>query len=591
VIKANGSLTISNCKIENASIGINSLLNANYLNAQNVDFFNCKDYSISIAGRSSGMNPTPPPQISYCSLENSDYGISISNLSSIIIHANIITNTDCGIKLSNVSDAQIIGNTIQSNTEELQGIFSSSSGGIFRGNTINGHTSGIFLANSSHKLGGNTISSNKYHGIYIGSGSNPYMKGEFTGNPPNMYAVSGYNNIYENGGYQEIGGPPDNDGSEIYFYNSKAVLINGCNSIVDDRLASPPLINTLLLMNGYSAGLPIYLKSQHNFWGDTVYAARFGNLNVQYIPYEWQPCPMPQGGSSEEQLVIVNQFSQVIDTVYKTGMEVPELSETELAYAEAEEYFLTGELTNALQIYEGIISSNAREEEKYLAYERKYSIGKLTSQSAEFFNELSNTFSTLATNTQDTLDTKILNQFSTLSKVGEQEYETAISEFDNIVQQNPNSEEAVYAEIDALTTALLIEVADSTLQKGRLGKYLIKSTSDYNQKVDEILRKHFGSESKENPMELIPTEYTLYQNYPNPFNPTTTINYDLPNTSDVSLIIYDILGRKVKELVNEKQQAGRYEVQFNASNISSGVYIYQLIAEKYMSSKKMILLK
>ena len=94
-----------------------------------------------------------------------------------------------------------------------------------------------------------------------------------------------------------------------------------------------------------------------------------------------------------------------------------------------------------------------------------------------------------------------------------------------------------------------------------------------------------------NTSDLLPNEYSLYQNYPNPFNPTTTIKYDLPNTSEVSLIIYDVLGRKVKELVNTKQQAGRYEVQLEASNLSSGVYIYQLIAEKYMSSKKMILLK
>jgi len=89
----------------------------------------------------------------------------------------------------------------------------------------------------------------------------------------------------------------------------------------------------------------------------------------------------------------------------------------------------------------------------------------------------------------------------------------------------------------------------------------------------------------------VPAEFSLFQNYPNPFNPTTTIKYDLPNTSDVSLKIYDILGRKVKELVNTKQQAGRYEVQFDASHLASGVYIYQLIAEKYISSKKMILLK
>ena len=84
--------------------------------------------------------------------------------------------------------------------------------------------------------------------------------------------------------------------------------------------------------------------------------------------------------------------------------------------------------------------------------------------------------------------------------------------------------------------------------------------------------KHFGNGEKETGEEIIPTEYTLYQNYPNPFNPTTTIKYDLPNTSEVSLIIYDILGRKVKELVNTKQQAGRYEIQFNASNLASGVY-------------------
>jgi hypothetical protein len=197
----------------------------------------------------------------------------------------------------------------------------------------------------------------------------------------------------------------------------------------------------------------------------------------------------------------------------------------------------------------------------------------------------------LSSNAGDSLSIMILTQLSTLSKIGEKEYETAIGEFDGIVQQNPNTEEAVYAEIDALTTALLIQESDSTLQKGRLGKYFVKSSANYNQRVDEILRKNFGSGSKETQKDILPTEYTLYQNYPNPFNPVTTIKYDLPATSDVSLIIYDILGRKIKELVNTKQQAGKYEVQFDASNIASGVYIYQLVAEKYMQSRKMILLK
>jgi hypothetical protein len=107
-----------------------------------------------------------------------------------------------------------------------------------------------------------------------------------------------------------------------------------------------------------------------------------------------------------------------------------------------------------------------------------------------------------------------------------------------------------------------------------------------NNKI-QLLAKVNGTGSKN----LIPKEYNLYDNYPNPFNPITTIKYDLPNAGDVSLIIYDILGRKVKELVNTKQEAGRYEIQFNASSLASGVYIYHLIAEKYISAKKMILLK
>ncbi|MCC6254747.1 MAG: T9SS type A sorting domain-containing protein, partial [Ignavibacteriaceae bacterium] len=86
-------------------------------------------------------------------------------------------------------------------------------------------------------------------------------------------------------------------------------------------------------------------------------------------------------------------------------------------------------------------------------------------------------------------------------------------------------------------------------------------------------------------------EFNLFQNFPNPFNPITTIKYDLPASLNpskggtlVNLVIYDILGRSVKVLVNEIQQAGRYEVQFDASDLSSGVYIYQLISEKYMNS-------
>ena len=90
---------------------------------------------------------------------------------------------------------------------------------------------------------------------------------------------------------------------------------------------------------------------------------------------------------------------------------------------------------------------------------------------------------------------------------------------------------------------------------------------------------------------VTPTEIELYQNYPNPFNPNTTISYHLPNSSDVKIKVYDLLGKEVDNLVNAKQTAGRYTIQFDASNLSSGVYIIQLQTAENMYQRKMLLLK
>ncbi len=88
-----------------------------------------------------------------------------------------------------------------------------------------------------------------------------------------------------------------------------------------------------------------------------------------------------------------------------------------------------------------------------------------------------------------------------------------------------------------------------------------------------------------------PTKLTLSQNYPNPFNPTTTIKYSIPAASIVSLKIYDILGKEVADLVNEYKNSGTYEVEFNAANLSSGTYFYQLKSGNYTQTKKLLLLK
>ena len=91
--------------------------------------------------------------------------------------------------------------------------------------------------------------------------------------------------------------------------------------------------------------------------------------------------------------------------------------------------------------------------------------------------------------------------------------------------------------------------------------------------------------------ESIPTKYSLKQNYPNPFNPETVISYQLPVMSKVELKVYDVLGREVATLVNKEQSAGTYEVQFDASNLTSGIYFYRLMSGEYSETKKMLILK
>ncbi|MBU0473957.1 MAG: T9SS type A sorting domain-containing protein [Bacteroidetes bacterium] len=116
----------------------------------------------------------------------------------------------------------------------------------------------------------------------------------------------------------------------------------------------------------------------------------------------------------------------------------------------------------------------------------------------------------------------------------------------------------------------------------------------------------------------LPTKFSLSQNYPNPFNPSTTIKYSIPSIAviasgakqsskiatssdetwtprndnlNITLKIYDILGREVATLVNKEQKAGNYEVQFDASNLTSGIYFYRLQSGSFVESRKMILIK
>jgi hypothetical protein len=83
----------------------------------------------------------------------------------------------------------------------------------------------------------------------------------------------------------------------------------------------------------------------------------------------------------------------------------------------------------------------------------------------------------------------------------------------------------------------------------------------------------------------------LSQNYPNPFNPTTKIKFDIVRAGDVKIVVYDVMGREVQTVLNERLQPGTYEASFDASQLTSGVYFYKITAGDFLQTKKMLMIK
>lgn len=133
---------------------------------------------------------------------------------------------------------------------------------------------------------------------------------------------------------------------------------------------------------------------------------------------------------------------------------------------------------------------------------------------------------------------------------------------------------------------------DSKVKRGAVYSYKIQSVSIYGVKQDFNELSVTGVKSESG----VPHSFALLQNYPNPFNPTTTVEYDVPYSSRVTIIVYDVLGRKVTTLVSGTKTAGEYRISFNGARYASGVYFYRMSAvsrdgESFRAIKKFLLLK
>ncbi|NUN10965.1 MAG: T9SS type A sorting domain-containing protein, partial [Ignavibacteriaceae bacterium] len=172
-----------------------------------------------------------------------------------------------------------------------------------------------------------------------------------------------------------------------------------------------------------------------------------------------------------------------------------------------------------------------------------------------------------------------LEYIKSLSQLSRQEYGFANEVVAGIINGLPGTERGIYAEIDSVLIGI---IASANIQTNAPGKANvikdIPEIGDPNRLLSGYLKNKYGIGPRQETKKIIPAVFNLLQNYPNPFSLSTQIVYQLPKESGVVLKVYDLLGREIAVLVNEKKQPGEYTVTFDGKKIASGIYIYELSA-------------
>jgi hypothetical protein len=512
--------------------------------------------------------------------------VSVSTTPQMIFQNNNISNSEMGLFVSNVSNAFIVNNNFQTTKEiNLPGIFFHSSAGSIRGNTVMGHSTGVLAANSSPQMGTNNLIYNNYHGLYAAPGSLPDLRAYWMMNnchpTPLYYPISGFNQIAQNGGrYYE----PLDDGSEIYLSGSSVLMDFGCNDVFDNRqLENPPftVVNIICGEPDLTSGSTLYIRQ--NNWGDnSTYplSERFCSIPVNYEYYN-EPCPAPDI-TADCNYIVMAPDGTVIDTLLPMAELLRQTTEMEALIAEADQKFNSQMFSEAKAIYQQVVLNYPEVKENITSYAKLLMIERITGMNN--FSSLKSFYDSRINTLSDTLMRKMVMHLSNLCLVNEHLIEEAIANYQDIINLNPGSEEAILAEIDIYTAYLLRE------NWGGPQKNMVKGIGSITD-LSKLLKTRYGATTNQLKEVEIPKEFILFQNYPNPFNPATTIKFGIPEDSKVELTIYDILGRKMITLIDDYRMAGYHEVKFTADKFSSGLYIYQIKTKQHTASGKMMLVK
>ncbi len=502
---------------------------------------------------------------------NLNYGAGIQclNGANVTIQNSTINNCVQGIYYYN-SAPQILNNQIID--PQQNGIYGDASGNqtTIKNNKIKKDSTnplyqnyqGIYIVNNSTPyIAHNDINGFDY-GIYIGGGSVArfYYPDSWNQNNRIIYnqigVCAGWGS-YIYAGYQGVGG-----------YNS---IHN--NSIYD--------------VKSYDNS---YLYAEYNYWGGGQAKGYYdGNSTLDVINYlatdPWANIPTIQQKNNSSTLV------------YTTSAISSDANQS-IADSNSSDIFTglvledKGRIDDAINFYKTMISADKNAD---FAFTELFMLKNKYSR-----NDLLTYLDNIPANNKHYA---IVSKLIADNDLQNNQFDDAIGIFDKLISNYPNDYQGINAKFEELFAYLNIK-NDNTKATQMLSEIKAMNLTgpewEMRTKEAEVLlglagnsatKNQAGTSSQNNEVNNPPKEYALFANYPNPFNPSTIISYQIPYDGIVTLKIFDELGREVKTLVNGYKSQGRYSVNFNASQLSSGVYFYQLRSGNYSSIKKMVLLK
>ncbi|MBN1618902.1 MAG: T9SS type A sorting domain-containing protein [Candidatus Delongbacteria bacterium] len=346
----------------------------------------------------------------------------------------------------------------------------------------------------------------------------------------------------------------NNGSSPIYLDNSSRIrLINGSNNIYAPT--NVPLIYK------DATGTIRSINATNNYWGvSTVTASMFypttGNW-LTFSPYATSPFPQTNPGTEsdagERMLAMAGD------------------AESEQNYSEAE------------TLYMDVVETYPNSPASYVALsnlQNVYTAGEMDMSELE-------TVYTEKLSDPTWEDDKFMEEMIVKTRISSENYDNAIAKSENMIANATSNEEVILASID-------IAIAESMRENNGRGNNG-DNTVDANA-IKRLVDQLFGNETgdlTDIPSEhILPLTTELHQNYPNPFNPVTTISYSLSYNSNVKLVVMNIEGKKVKSYEYGTQNAGKYSMEFDASSLASGVYMYKLLVNnREIETRKMVLVK